>query len=169
MQDQEQTPAPEIEPPPEQARAKEQEQERRLVLRVLRRWEELRGVRSFPTREEIVPETMSADWPCCLILDLDSERGPHFLHVGDALEATAWNPPVRTLSECPDGTLLKMATASYPRVVDKRIPISIGASGQHAGRTILFRAILLPLSRDSVRIDALLGAANYREMVGDRT
>ena len=169
MQDQEQTPAPEIEPPPEPARSQEQEQERRLVLRVLRRWEELRGVRSFPVREEIGSAVMGNDWPCCLVLDLDSAGGPQFVHVGDALEATAWNPPVRTLSECPDGTLLKMATAFYPRVVDKRIPISIGASGQHHGRTILFRAILLPLSHDSVRIDALLGAANFREMVGDRT
>jgi hypothetical protein len=81
----------------------------------------------------------------------------------------AWTPPVRKLSECPDGTLLKMASAFFPRIVAKRIPISVGASGQHLGRTILFRAILLPLSHDSVRIDGLLGAANFRETVGDRT
>jgi hypothetical protein len=169
MQDQDQTPTRELEQPPEQTRSQEQERERRLVLRVLRRWEELRGVRSFPVREEIDPDAMGEDWPCCLLLDLDGEGGPQFLHVGDALEATGWNPPVRKLSECPDGTLLKMATAFFPRIIDKRIPISIGASGQHNGRTILFRAILLPLSHDSVRIDALLGAANFRETVGDGT
>jgi hypothetical protein len=169
MEDQDQAPMREIEPPPEQTLSQEQEQERRLVLRVLRRWEELRGVRSFPVREEIDPSTMGDDWPCCFVLDLDSPGGPEFHHVGTALEATAWNPPVRKLSECPDGTLLKMATAFHPRIIDKRIPISIGASGQHNGRTILFRAILLPLSHDSVRIDGLLGAANFRETVGERT
>jgi hypothetical protein len=169
MQDQDQTPMRELEASPEPARSQEQEQERRLVLRVLRRWEELRGVRSFPVREEIVSGTMGDDWPCCFLLDLDGAGGPEFHHVGDALEASSWNPPVRKLSECPDGTLLKMATAFHPRIIDKRIPISIGASGQHNGRTILFRAIMLPLSHDSVRIDALLGAANFRETVGDRT
>lgn len=169
MPEQEQTPVGELEPPPKPARPQEQEQERRLVLRVLRRWEELRGARSFPAREEIVSSTMGDDWPCCFLLDLDGEGGPQFLHVGDALEALAWNPPVRKLAECPDGTLLKMAAAFFPRVIDKRIPISIGASGQHNSRTILFRAILLPLSHDSVRIDALLGAANFRETVGDKS
>ncbi|MBV8652363.1 MAG: PAS domain-containing protein [Alphaproteobacteria bacterium] len=169
MEDQELTATRELEPPPEQTRAQDQEQERRLVLRVLRRWEELRGVRSFPVREEILPDTMGDDWRCCFLLDLDGTGGAEFLHVGDALEASAWNPPVRKLSECPDGTLLKMATAFHPRIIDKRIPISIGASGQHNGRAILFRAIMLPLSHDSVRIDGLLGAANFRETVGDKT
>ena len=62
---------------------------------------------------------------------------------------------------------MKLATAFFPRIVEKRIPISIGTSGQHLGRTVLFRAILLPLSRDRARIDALLGAANFRETAAD--
>jgi hypothetical protein len=169
MQDQDQTPEPDLGQQREEVPLQQQEQERRLVLRVLRRWEESRGVRSFPMREEIDAAAMGNDWPCCFVLDLEGDGGPQFVHVGDALEATAWNPPLRKLAECPDGTLLKMATAFYPRIIAKRIPISVGASGQHLGRTILFRAILLPLSRDSVRIDALLGAANFRETVGDRT
>jgi hypothetical protein len=113
--------------------------------------------------EEIVPSVMGDDWPFCFVLDLESDGGPQFIQVGDALEAGAWSPPVRKLSECPDGTLLRMASEFFPRVIDRRVPISIGASGQHLGRTILLRAILLPLSHDSEHIDALLGAANFRE------
>jgi hypothetical protein len=169
MQGQERIRQPELELPLDEARPREQEQERRLVLRVLRRWETLRGARPFPVRETIDAAAMGDAWPWCFVLDLDGIDGPHFVHVGDALEATSWNPPVRKLSACPDGTLLKMATAYFPRIVDKRIPISIGASGQHLGRTILFRAILLPLSRTGMRIDALLGAANFRETAANGT
>jgi hypothetical protein len=167
MQGQERFRQPEREQPLAEIRPKEQEQERRLVHRILRRWESARGALPFPAREEIDAAAMGDDWPSCFVLDLDGADGPHFVHVGDALEATSWNPPVRTLSTCPDGTILKMATAFLLRIVEKRIPISIGASGQHLGRTVLFRAILLPLSRDRARIDGLLGAANFRETVGD--
>lgn len=158
------------EPSPEREQSHDHEPERRLVLRVLQRWEELRGTRTLPPRDEIDEAAMGDDWPCCLVLDLDigsaSEGAPYFTHVGAALEAADWNSPGRRLSDCPEGTLLKMATAFFPRVLDKRIPISIGASGQHLGRAILFRAILLPLSNDGERIDALLGAANFREAGG---
>jgi len=73
---------------------------------------------------------------------------------------------VRRASNCRLGSFLKLATDFFPRVLEKRIPVSIGGEATSDGRPVLFRAILLPLSNDGARIDALLGAANCRPSGG---
>ena len=76
------------------------------------------------------------------------------------------NGGCHALSEVPVDTLLGQATLYWRKVVEKRVPISIGGEFRHRdGRLILYRSIILPLSADERQIDHLLGAANYRAVV----
>jgi hypothetical protein len=143
---------------------KPQDRERRLVLRVLDRWQGLRGERPFAAWRELDPAVFAGDWRYCFGLAVDpaGDAGgdPGFVYIGDTFGDAA--PAPRLASECRDGTLLKLAVEFFPQVLDKRIPISVGGTGRDRGAEILFRAILLPLSDDGSRIDGLLGAANCR-------
>jgi hypothetical protein len=143
------------------------DRERRLVLRVLNRWQERRGERTFLPRHEAGPGLFGPDWPSCFVLDLADPHDPGFIEIGEAYrrdhDCAAW----RRVSDCRPGTLLRHATEFFPQVLLKRIPISIGGAGQHGGSAILFRAILLPLSGPGGGLDAMLGAANYRAIAGE--
>ena len=136
--------------------------ERRLVLRVLNHWHELRGARSFAARREIDPAVLGDDRRYCCVLELDGDSDPTFAYIGAAFETAHVPSEVRRASNCRPGSFLRLATDFFPRVLEKRIPVSIGGEATSDGRPILFRAILLPLSNDGIRIDSLLGAANCR-------
>jgi hypothetical protein len=140
--------------------------ERRLVLRVLNRWQDLCGDRPFPSRGEIDPERFGDDWANCFILALDAGPEPLFLYAGTAFAGPDWNDAAgKRIVECPEHTLLRSAATFFQRVLDRRIPMSVGGPGVNFGRAILYRSILLPLSENGERIDALLGAANCRDAV----
>jgi len=141
------------------------EQERRLVLRVLSRWQEACGEeRDWPTRADIDPAQFGADWRNCFILALPEGGEPFYLYSGEAFAGPGWAEAAgRRVSEFPDGTLLSAAARFVPRVIARGIPMSKGGPGENFGRRILYRSILLPLSQDGTRIDTLLGAANFRE------
>jgi hypothetical protein len=138
-------------------------QERRLILRVLALWEQLRRGRVFPEVGDLDSTAFGADWASCFVLAL-AEDGPRFAVLGDLFAGA--EPALRAgsaISACKPQTLTRLATEFFPSVLERRIPVSVGGEGWHLGRPILFRAILLPLSDDDARIDALLGAANCRE------
>ncbi|HZS82469.1 MAG TPA: PAS domain-containing protein [Stellaceae bacterium] len=142
--------------------------ERRLVLRVLARWQELCGERAFPPRESLAPALLEGDWEHCFCLVLDDPHNPRFDYVGTALAVPGWSWSRQSrVADCPDRTLLKAATGFVPRVLAKRIPICVGDRAMHLERPIMFRAILLPLSDDGERIEALFGAANCREIAAE--
>jgi len=42
--------------------------------------------------------------------------------------------------------------------------VSYGGTASHEGKDILYRIVVLPLSDDGVRIDALLAAMTYRDI-----
>jgi hypothetical protein len=140
--------------------------ERRLVLRVLNHWQDLCGDRPYQSRGQIDPERFGDDWANCFILALDAGAEPLFLYAGTAFAGPDWTDAVgKRIGECPEETLLRSAATFFPRVLDRRIPMSVGGPGVNFGRAILYRSILLPLSEDGERIDALLGAANCRDAV----
>ena len=144
--------------------------ERRAALRVLQHWRLVSGSRPFPSRGDIDPVAIAADWKNCFILDLtDRADGPRFLYLGPALRGAGWNDRVgRRLSDCPPGTILSLATSHANRVLETRLPVSHGGSATHDGHPVLFRSILLPLSEDGEAIDALLGSATFRRLEQSR-
>jgi hypothetical protein len=63
---------------------------------------------------------------------------------------------------CPTDTLAGVLLSQLPRVVSARRGLMIEGGATLDGIGILYRSVLLPLSENSVAIDHLLGAANYR-------
>ena len=145
-----------------------QDRERRLVIRVLSSWRAVCEKRQFPRADEMTQELLGDDWPNCLIIALDDDRNPRFQYVGAVFHGPSWAvSPAQRVSDCPDGTLLKYASGFYPQILAERIPVSIGNKASLTTGPALFRAILLPLSNDDSRIDALLGAASCRDDLPD--
>ncbi len=145
-------------------------QERRLVLRLMAYWDDLRGERGFPPVREIEPATVGDDWPHCVVIEVGEPLAASaFVHIGAALDPQLPEGEKRALESLPADSLLYHATAYLDRVLKKRVPMSLGGKAMVAGNSVLYRSILLPLSNDGRKIDHVLGAANCRVIADDRT
>ena len=82
--------------------------EQRLTMRVLRIWRSLCRGSHPPRRSQIDPMLFGADWPNCMLIDLDPTLDQSRLsYVGNALRDPSWPPFDRqTISACEEGTLL---------------------------------------------------------------
>ncbi|MBK1697157.1 PAS domain-containing protein [Rhodovibrio salinarum] len=143
--------------------------ERRLVLRLLAYWDDLRGERDYPRADDIDAAQVGDDWAQCFLLRLaDGQAGAsQLLHVGDGFLAELPDGVPATLKEVPESALLHHAAGFIDLTLEKLVPVSLGGDAMlDAGRT-LFRSVLLPLSNDGTTIDHLLGAANGRLLGAD--
>ena len=134
-------------------RTERMKEERRLVWRVLRHWTEIANGGRFPRRDEIDPWLLGEDGANLVLMAVQSPiELSHFVEVGVNL----------AVALCPTDTLAGVLLSQLPRVVSGRQGVMIEGGATLDGIGILYRSVLLPLSEDSVAIDHLLGAANYR-------
>lgn len=140
--------------------------ELRLTMRVLNHWRDLTHTRAFPRMSDIDPKVLGRDWASCLqIHATPAADRSRFIFVGESLcDPREARFEGRYISECLPNTVLHKATAYIARVLDKRVPISMGGAAIHHGAPILYRSVLMPLSENGTDIDGLFGAANYREI-----
>ena len=139
--------------------------ERRLVLRILRYWEFLRGERRFPAPVDVNPADLPDDWQNCLLLDTSGPQDAwEFRHVGEGFSGLGpvVAPGVKWISSEKD-SFVGLTTSYIPKVLDRLIPISISGEIERAGECIRYRSILLPLSADGDQVTGVLGAANRNE------
>ena len=140
--------------------------EMRLTMRVLGHWREAAGDRRFPRRADLPAARLGEDWHNCLLIAIDpTPETSSFLYVGENLRPRGVAYEGRRVSDCVEDTILHRATSYLSRVLAKRVPISIGGAATHLGAPIVFRSVLLPMSETGDAIDAVFGAANYREIV----
>jgi hypothetical protein len=133
-------------------------EERRLVWRVLRHWKEMLDGGRFPRREEIDSWLLGEDGANCLLIAAQSPiELSHFVAVGVNL----------AVALCRTDTLAGVLLSRVPRVVSARRGLMIEGGATLHGEGILYRSALLPLSEDGVKIDHVLGAANYRSLRTD--
>ena len=141
--------------------------EQRLVLRLLHYWRELAGNRTMPDLDEIDGAAIADMWPCCFMLDYADPDGLSFRYVGQRhIADLTFDPTGRSITDVREDILLGRAACYGTQVLDQKVPITLGGKFfDGAGRTILYRSILLPVSHgDSL---ALLGGANSRVIVLD--
>lgn len=137
--------------------------ERRLVLRLLAYWQDLRGDRPFPTPDEIDPAIIGDDWRSCILVELsDHPNGPVFRHLGDELAVPGFDATGRPIESCPAPSLARAAMTYMDKVTDRRVPISMGGSLDLDDGALLHRSIVMPLSSDGETIDFLLAAASAK-------
>ncbi|MEH6630385.1 MAG: PAS domain-containing protein [Halopseudomonas aestusnigri] len=140
--------------------------ERRLVFRLLDYWERKKEGRKMPCMDDILSSELADDWDWCFLISLGDEgENAVFTHVGSLIYPTE-RGDLRGIevSNCPEETLIKQATAFMPRVLELGVPVSIGGECEDGGDTLLYRSTLMPLSSDDVFVDALFGGANCRKV-----
>lgn len=138
----------------------------RLVLRILRHWDDAGANRLFPSKHQIDPSVIGDDWGNCALIDLHHrvERST-IVAVGDRLQPIPELPiEGNPLFKCPFNALLGVIAWRLPVVVDQRAPLSVTGVASHFGTPILYRGVLLPLAEDGVEMDAVLVAANHRAL-----
>jgi hypothetical protein len=112
----------------------------------------------FPSRSEIDPKEFGADWSSCLFMKIDAANAePRASFSGRGLDEKSISRP---LAE----TLLALAQGHVSRVLATGKPLGYGGTAVHEGKDILYRIVLLPLSEDGAKIDALLAGMTYRDI-----
>jgi len=149
--------------------------ERRLSSRLFKYWNELRGDRSFPSREQIrfdaVPEL--AEFGFTMSLE-GVGSGPTIHHLGSALsEHIDSDLDIRSVEASDNrvlGLALTMAIRRYADVVERRGPIAFESERlDNPGVEFAYRVIMLPFSENNHQIDFILGAIGYKEKLSQTT
>lgn len=137
--------------------------DRRIQIRAYRRWASLLHGRACPSIHDMDPASL--DSPHSVLLDLSGGNdNPLLTKLGRALRDECGEAEVQAVRDVPADSLLSRLTSHYPAVLATGEPIAfegeeLGPAGEH----ILYRAILLPLSDGSDRIDFIAGMLTWRE------
>jgi hypothetical protein len=139
--------------------------DRRLVSRLLHRVTGGGAGRGLPRLNDVDPWLIGEDWANCALI---SVRQPHaqsvFIVVGAKLLPTSTVLVHEPISKCPGRTLLGVILPYFGQAVDVRACLMLEGTADHLDRSILYRSLLLPLSEDNKKIDAVLIAANFGDM-----
>jgi hypothetical protein len=144
--------------------------ERRLQVRAYNHWASLLQNRPFPVIADLATGGLPDFDRYSVLLDFSGGiEDPAIRYLGSALaeECGANSSTIRTLSDVPSRSLLSRITDHYLQIHANQAPIGFEAEFVNsAGRTILYRGILLPFSGslDSAEIDLIYGVINWKEL-----
>ena len=141
--------------------------ERRMQVRAYNFWASLLDNRNFPDVGDLYPEDLGDFGPYSVLLDFtNSIDDPVIAYLGDELaQECDTTGAIRALSQVPSRSLLSRITDHYMQIIANQAPIGFEAEFvNQRGVTILYRGILLPLSRDDEHIDHIYGVINWKEL-----
>ena len=144
--------------------------ERRLQVRAYNHWASLLHDRAFPVIADLATGSLPDFDRYSVLLDFSSGiEDPAIRYLGESLAEECETSPaaIRTLSDVPSRSLLSRITDHYLQIHANQAPIGFEAEFVNsAGRTILYRGILLPFSGsvDSSEIDLIYGVINWKEL-----
>lgn len=142
--------------------------ERRLVLRLLDYWRAACHERRWPAPDDFYPAAIPDLWDYCFVIDLGGASDgaePIFSYIGD-YHRRIYDLDLAgvALADAEQNTLIGRAASYVADVVSRSVPVTYGGQFiDSRGYGVLYRSIMLPLSRDNQTITAILGAANCRE------
>ncbi len=139
--------------------------ERRLNMRLMAFWWDRRAARRFPSVEDFEPAELSDVWRHCFTLHRrDPSERSEFRYVGDTIAAISCLTDTEiTVDQVTRNSLLDHATRNFEEVLSQRVPvIHSGEFINEEGKQVMFRSILLPLSKDQVTIDHVVGGARCK-------
>ncbi|MBT4890208.1 MAG: hypothetical protein HON65_11720 [Rhodospirillales bacterium] len=140
--------------------------ERRMVHRLLVHWRKASRDESIPlTLEAILNQDLGDITPLIFVLIIPTgNEEPVFESIGESYLSELNSDLIgQSVSSVPDETLLQKASYYYDRILDKKVPTTLGGEFINAkGETVLYRSIITPLKGDDDNISKLLGAANCK-------
>lgn len=134
-------------------------------MRLMAFWWDRRADRLFPSVEDFDPEELSDVWGNCFTLNpRDPCEKSAFRYVGDTIGAQSGvGDSEITLDKISKNSLLDHATRNLNQVLTQHVPvIHSGEYVNEDGDTVMFRSILLPLSKDQDAIDCVVGGARCK-------
>ena len=146
---------------------KHQVGERRLNMRLMSYWLELRGKGSEALAERFDPKALQELWPHCFtIIDPDRPERAKLDRIGEAIAMeSGLAPRAMAASKVPTDTLLGHALRLADEVMRIKYPIvDSGEFTDFHGRKCLYRSILLPLSNDRGEISLVVGGARSKAL-----
>jgi len=140
--------------------------ERRLTLRLLRYWQELRGIRAMPEEPEIDPDLLGEDWGYCFLLqsrDVANVEDYNFTYLGANIMGAYFDRELDEHNEFLVGPNAYRLSTHFSRVLETQAPvIDEGEFQALKARRVLFRQVLLPLGNEAKGVEAIFGAMNYK-------
>lgn len=140
--------------------------ERRLTLRLLRYWQDLRGMRNMPEEPEIDPDALGPDWGFCFLLqsrDVANTQDYNFTYLGDRIMGAYFDREIDEHNEFLVGPNAYRLGTHFARVLETAAPvIDEGEFLTLQARRVLFRQVLLPLGTDETSVEAIFGGMNYK-------
>ncbi|MCZ8320458.1 MAG: hypothetical protein O9296_02585 [Novosphingobium sp.] len=146
--------------------------ERRMQVRAYNHWASLLGDRSFPSIEDLDPDSLPDFGPYSVLLDFTGGiDNPAIQFLGDKLaNECGADDEIETLSDVPSRSLLSRITDHYMQILANQAPIGFEAEFVNQREaTILYRGILLPFSSDDDTIDFIYGVINWKELADQQT
>ncbi len=139
--------------------------ERRLNMRLMSHWLDLRGKGSGARAERFDPKALAEFWPHCFtIVHAERPDQARLDHLGEAIAMeSGLAPRVMAVSKVPSDTLLGHVLRLMDEVTKVKYPIvDSGEFTDFQGRRCLYRGILLPLCDDRGEISLVVGGARGR-------
>ncbi len=140
--------------------------QKRGAERAYRRWTAMLRGRICPSIEDLEPAGVAG--PRDMLMDLRHDAtDPHLVCAGGALIADCGRRGMKQLSDVPAGSFLSLLAAHYRHVASTRHPVAFeGEEAASDGRSIAYRAMLLPLSSDGETVDFVYGTIGWHEAAG---
>lgn len=142
--------------------------ERRLSLRLLRYWQEKRGLRVLPIENDIDPEELGQDWDYCFLLqsrDVANVEDYNFTYLGTKIMKAYFDKSIDEHNQFMVGPNAFRLSKYFAQVLETKEPVlDEGEFETVHGRRVLYRQVLLPLGNLDKGIEAIFGGMNYKIM-----
>lgn len=141
--------------------------EQPVLLEIYAHWEELRGGRRFPRRQDLDPAAMLGILGSLMVIAVErpAADGPtvfRYRLIGtDVTFSAGYDLTGASFQDLPDPEFRDFCQALFERALDLAEPVSAAGHRWIAGERWAFDSILLPLSEDDRHIDAFLAALVY--------
>lgn len=136
--------------------------ERRINMRLMGYWQNLRGSDPHVPVERFDPAAISDLWSHCFVIEpANDEKEASFRHIGDKIASESQvGTEARKVSDVPDNTPLGLASSLSSEVLRINYPVVDSGEFQDSdGRRRLYRSILVPFNDKAGAIALLVGAA----------
>lgn len=133
--------------------------EKRFVFQLLEIWDHLKKEKRFPSQDDFHAFDSFGLWDQCFLLELNENPSDwHFTYMGNSLKTKDWqNEFYTSLFQIPSTSLIQHALSNISFVMNKEAPYIFGGQIVDDEHTIIYRMILLPLSKNGTSIDSILG------------
>lgn len=140
--------------------------ERRLSLRLLRYWQEKKGLRTMPVENDIDPDEIGADWEYCFLLqsrDVANIQDYNFTYLGPKIMSAYFDKSIDEHNQFMVGPNAYRLSTHFAQVITSQAPVlDEGEFMTIHGRKVLFRQVLLPLGTPDNDVEAIFGGMNYK-------